>query len=204
MKKNNETGWEAFYTANQTRPASPLLRRALGEQCLPVGNGHAVDLGCGSGIETAMLSSAGWSVLAIDKEPRAIERVEALKAELPSTELMVWASSFEELESLPPSALIHAGLSLPFCHPTRFSALWGLVRSALEPGGVFAGHLFGNGHDWATNSGMNFHSKREVEALCDGLEIELLRESEGEGGLVLHHWHRFDLILRKPRRRWNS
>ncbi|MGO2991875.1 MAG: hypothetical protein ACTIDY_10410 [Halomonadaceae bacterium] len=45
---------------------------------------------------------------------------------------------------------------------------------------------------------MSFHSTQEVEALCNGLEVELFRESEGEGGLVTHHWHRFDLILRKP------
>lgn len=66
------------------RATSPLLRRALGEECLPKGNGHAIDLGCGGGIETALLLKSGWKVLAIDKEPNAIARVETLKAELPS------------------------------------------------------------------------------------------------------------------------
>lgn len=145
----------------------------------------------------AMLSSAGWRVLSIDKEPQAVERIEALKAELPAAELTVWATSFEELENLPPSALIHAGLSLPFCDPAHFPALWAMIVSALTTGGVFSGHLFGDSHDWAAQSGMSFHSRREVEALCEGLNIELLRESEGEGGVVPHHWHRFDLILRK-------
>lgn len=72
-----------------------------------------------------------------------------------------------------------------------------MILSALEPGGLFVGHLFGDRHDWAKHPAMSFHSKEEVEALCSGLEIELFRESEGEGGLVKHHWHRFDLILRK-------
>ena len=198
MKNRHGAGWEAFYQAHQTRAASPLLRRALGDECLPIGNGHAVDLGCGSGIETAMLLRAGWSVLAIDKEPQAIARVEALKAEQLSADLTVRHSPFEELKSLAPSALIHAGLSLPFCEPTHFTALWDKILSALEQGGVFVGHLFGDRHDWATHSAMSFHSQQAVEELCDGLNIELLREIEGEGGLVPHHWHRFDLILRKP------
>lgn len=198
MTTNGKRGWEAFYRANKTRAASPLLRRALGDECLPRGNGHAIDLGCGSGIETTLLLKAGWKVLAIDKEPNAIARIEALKAELPGVDLTIMTSRFEELKSLPSSALIHAGLSLPFCEPTYFPILWGMIFPALVPGGVFVGHLFGDRHDWANHPAMSFQSKRAVETLCDGFEIELLRESEGEGGLVPHHWHRFDLILRKP------
>lgn len=198
MTTDNKTGWEAFYCANQTRAASPLLRRALGDECLPKGNGHAIDLGCGGGIETALLLTSGWKVLAVDKEPNAIARIETLKAELPSADLTVMTSRFEELKDLPSSSLIHAGLSLPFCEPTHFPMLWDMILSALEPGGLFVGHLFGNRHDWAKHPAMSFHSMQEIEALCDGLKIELLRESEGEGGLVKHHWHRFDLILRKP------
>ncbi|WP_447928294.1 class I SAM-dependent methyltransferase [Vreelandella sp. EE27] len=198
MDYDNKTGWETFYRANQTRAASPLLRRGLGNECLPKGNDHAIDLGCGGGIETALLLKASWKVLAIDKEPNAIARIEALKAELPGIDLEVVASRFEELKGLPSSALIHAGLSLPFCEPTYFSTLWGVIFSALEPGGLFVGHLFGDRHDWASYSEMSFHSKPEVEALCNGLEVELFRECEGEGGLVTHQWHRFDLILCKP------
>lgn len=198
MTTDNKTGWEAFYCTNQTRAASPLLRRALGDECLPKGNSHAIDLGCGGGIETALLLKSGWKVLAIDKEPNAIARVEALKVELLGADLTVITARFEELESLPSSALIHAGLSLPFCEPMHFSILWDMILSALEPGGLFVGHLFGNRHDWAKHPAMSFHSTQEVEALCNGLEVELFRESEGEGGLVTHHWHRFDLILRKP------
>ncbi|MCS2609558.1 class I SAM-dependent methyltransferase [Halomonas dongshanensis] len=198
MKTNTDTGWEAFYQANQTRTASPLLRRALGAECLPMGNRCAIDLGCGGGIETAMLLHAGWRVVAIDKELDAIKRVNMLKASLPHTALTIIMSRFETLDSLPTSALIHAGLSLPFCESNHFSTLWTLIQSALEPGGLFVGHLFGTRHDWAGNQAMTFHTKEEVEALCDGVEIELFRDSEGDGGLVPHHWHRFDLILRKP------
>ena len=198
MTTDNKTGWEAFYRANQTRAASPLLRRALGDECLPKGNGHAIDLGCGGGIETALLLTSGWKVLAIDKAPNAIVRVETLKAELPSADLTILTSSFEELKGLPSSSLAHAGLGLPLCEPTHFPTLWDMILSALEPGGLFVGHLFGDRHDWAKHPAMSFHSMQEIEALCDGLKIELLRESEGEGGQVTHHWHRFDLILRKP------
>lgn len=196
--KNVGKGWEAYYRANQNRTTSPLLRRALGADCLPQGNAQAVDLGCGAGVETALLLNAGWNVLAIDKEPAAIARVEALRSAQMGGRLVVDASRFEDLETLPLSALIHAGLSLPFCAPARFPRLWSQIVAALEPGGIFVGHLFGDRHEWVGHSEMSFHAKEEVEALCRGLTIELLRETEGEGGLVPHHWHRFDLIVCKP------
>lgn len=195
---DEDNGWEAYYRAMQDRGASPLLRRALGPGLTPQGNGHAIDLGCGAGVETVQLLNARWDVLAIDKEPRAIARVEALVGRQSNGHLVAVTSCFEELEELPPSALIHAGLSLPFCSPASFPRLWELVVSALEPNGIFVGHLFGNRHDWTENSKMSFHTKDEVEALCSGLTVELLREAEGYGGLVPHHWHRFDLIVRKP------
>ncbi|SDR72903.1 Methyltransferase domain-containing protein [Halopseudomonas litoralis] len=198
MPDKNNQGWEAFYAANQDRAASPLLRRALGPDCRPRGNAHAVDLGCGAGLETAMLLNTGWDVLAVDKEPGAIARLEALKTAHLGSRLTTLEARFEELRSLPSSALVHAGLSLPFCAPLDFAQLWALIQSSLEPGGVFVGHLFGDRHEWSTHSKMSFHTRREVEDLCSGWTIELLRESEGDGGLVPHHWHRFDLIVRKP------
>ncbi|MFT3757915.1 class I SAM-dependent methyltransferase [Thauera sp.] len=194
-----ETGWEVFYRANQGRAASPLLRRALGTELIPHGNGHAIDLGCGAGIETSLLLNARWHVLAIDKEPKAIRRVEALAAKSSGGNLLTLVSRFEDLDELPPAALIHAGLSLPFCAPASFPSLWTSIVAALEPGGgVFVGHLFGNRHDWAEHTEMSFHDKEDVEALCKDLTVELLREAEGDGGHVPHHWHRFDLIVRKP------
>lgn len=194
---NENEKWQAFYRANQDRAASPLLRRALGVDCRPVGNGHAVDLGCGAGIETALLLKAQWNVLAIDKEPAALAHVRAAGATQSGGRLTALVSRFEELEGLPASALVHAGLSLPFCAPGSFSRLWAIIVSALEPGGVFVGHLFGDRHEWAEHPGMSFHTKKEVEVMCSGLIIELLREAEGEGGHVSHRWHRFDLIARK-------
>ncbi|WP_341645189.1 class I SAM-dependent methyltransferase [Thauera sp. SDU_THAU2] len=195
--RDAESGWEAFYRANQDRAVSPLLRRALGPELLPRGNGHAIDLGCGAGIETSLLLNAHWNVLAIDKEPHAIRRVDALAAKGSGGNLVTVVSCFEDLGELPSSALIHAGLSLPFCAPASFPSFWASIVAALEPGGVFVGHLFGDRHDWAGHPEMSFHRREDVDALCNGLEVELLREIEGDGGHVPHHWHRFDLIVRK-------
>lgn len=194
-----DEGWERFYRATAGRATSPLLRRALGPGFLPYGSSRAVDLGFGAGVETAFLLSAGWQVLAIDKEPRAVARLKALEATAQTRDrLVAIAKSFEELEELPSSALIHAGLSLPFCAPASFSRFWTLIVAALEPDGKFVGHFFGDKHDWTRRSEMSFHTKGQVQDLCNGLEIELLRETEGDGGQVPHHWHRFDLIAKKP------
>ena len=108
-------------------------------------------------------------------------------------------SDFECLPALPRSNLIHAGLALPFCRPKSFKQLWDQVLHALEPGGVFVGHFFGPQHGWSTFAHLTFHSELDIRRMCEGLEVNLLRETQTitqtpSGPL---NWHRFDLIAQK-------
>jgi tellurite methyltransferase len=59
--------WSEFHRAALLRPPRELLRRTLGcfelEKAQP---GVAVDLGCGSGPDSAELLKRGWRVHAVD------------------------------------------------------------------------------------------------------------------------------------------
>lgn len=112
---------------------------------------------CGSGNETRALLQAGWDVLAIDREPAAIEMVHAIGLDHPAAKLETAIQRFESIEALPSSSLIHAGMALPFCHPDHFEKFWSVVMSALLPGGVFVGQLFGDKDDWASDPERTFH-----------------------------------------------
>ncbi|RFA29035.1 hypothetical protein CAI21_11360 [Alkalilimnicola ehrlichii] len=197
MTAGKQSGWEAYYRAQQGRPVSPLLKQAL--QCYgrPGDKSLAIDLGCGAGKEVDYLLDGGWRVLAIDAEEQAIAGL----TDRPEygDRLDARCQRFESLSVLPTAALIHAGLSLPFCSPERFEQFWACVSSALEPGGIFAGHLFGDRDDWAGHPSMSFHSGSEVESMVSPFEIVLCQEREFDGKSFQgpKHWHRFDLVLRR-------
>ncbi|WP_232099881.1 class I SAM-dependent methyltransferase [Pseudomonas putida] len=161
---------------------------------------HAIDLGCGSGNEAWQLIQGGWQVLAIDKEPEAIVRTIRKCSMAEARRLTAEVADFEHLAHLPPSALIHAGLALPFCGPNRFPNLWCQIRNALVLGGVFVGHFFGLRHSWASAEQISFHCVEDIRRLSEGFEIVLLRESESsmviDSGAV--NWHRINVIVRKP------
>ena len=194
------TSWNAFYDETERRGPSLLLARAINlAGNLSVAR-QAVDLGCGAGKEAQQLMQSGWDVLAVDNEPEAITRTIANCSGGQAGMLTTCLSDFECLPALPRSNLIHAGLALPFCRPKSFKQLWDQVLHALEPGGVFVGHFFGPQHGWSTFAHLTFHSELDIRRMCEGLEVNLLRETQimtqtPSGPL---NWHRFDLIVQKP------
>jgi len=68
-----ETEWTKYYEANDDRPPRQMLLDVLDR--FGAGWFEAVDLGCGSGIDTLAMLDRGWSVTAIDAEEEAIRRV---------------------------------------------------------------------------------------------------------------------------------
>ncbi|NVN62648.1 methyltransferase domain-containing protein [Pseudomonas putida] len=192
--------WTTYYEHHRDRPASSLLHTAIGLASTQTNSRKAVDLGCGSGNETRALLQAGWDVLAIDREPAAIEMVHAIGLDHPAAKLETATQWFESIEALPPSSLIHAGMALPFCHPDHFEKFWSVVTSALLPGGVFVGQLFGDKDDWASDPERTFHSESEARVLFQDLSLKAFKIHEYDGLSMrgTKHWHRFDVIAQKP------
>ena len=131
-----ETEWTKYYEANDDRPPRQMLLDVLDR--FGEGGFEAVDLGCGSGIDTLAMLDRGWSVTAIDAEEEAIRRVrERVPAPL-AGRLRTVVSPMQDV-ALPPVDLVWASFSLFFCPPDRFADLWKRVTAAVRPGGRFTG-----------------------------------------------------------------
>ncbi|MQA54621.1 class I SAM-dependent methyltransferase [Pseudomonas piscis] len=192
--------WNVYYEHHRDRPASALLQAAI-ELAQPLPRSRqAIDLGCGSGNATRALMAAGWDVLAIDQEPAAIAMTRAISADYPGNQLAAVVQRFEALATLPGAALIHAGMSMPFCHPGHFEEFWATVRAALLPGGIFVGQFFGDRDGWASDPSRTFHSEPEVRALFSDFALINFEVHEYDGPSLrgTKHWHRFDVIGQRP------
>ncbi len=196
MTGNAGADWAGYYEWSSGRGPRPMLLAACDR--LGAGDGRlAVDLGCGEGTDTLALLDRGWSVLAIDSEAAGLA---SLRARIPAAcagRIRIICASFADA-GLPPAHLIHAGFSLPFCPPRQFPAVWAQIRTALVPGAIFAGQLFGTNDSWADDPDMTFHDRGEVSSLLDGLEILELTESERDGEAYSgpKHWHTYDILAR--------
>jgi len=197
---NNAFQWDKFYNNVSGRQPRELLIDAAGRfgQEPSVHNRRAIDLGCGDGTETAFLLANGWHVLAIDNEPAAFKHLNA-KIPLDTQErLQTQIAKFESV-TLVPSDMIYAGFSIPFCRPQFFESLWHNIVNNINPGGRFAGQLFGVNDTWASNADMTFLSGEQAPALFTAFEVERFDEEDEDGHSTVgpKHWHVFHVIARK-------
>jgi SAM-dependent methyltransferase len=203
FSRASEIAWEDYYAAIEGRSLRPLFTDA--EALLPSPRGGdrarvAIDLGCGDGSETLALLARGWTVVAVDAAPEAIERLRASVPPEDAARLTTLVGPFHEVE-LPVADFVYAGLSLPFCAPERFDDVWRAATNALRGAGVFAGHFFGAHDSWASTPDMTFHTRAELEALLTGFDVHLFREQDEDGPAVSgpKHWHVFHVIATRRR-----
>jgi SAM-dependent methyltransferase len=193
---SHDATWSDYYAANDGREPRRALLDVLANEGRP---GRAVDLGCGSGIDTLAMLRRGWHVLAIDAEREAIDR---LGARLPPdlTGLLETRVSRMEDAELPASDLIHASYSLFFCDPARFPDVWRRITVSLAGGGRFVGELLGDRDTWAPEDDISAFTEAEARALFDGWSIERFDEEDEDGEACSgpKHWHVFHVVARMP------
>ena len=183
--------WGRYFALAGDDPR-PTLLDALARFDEP---GFAVDLGAGTGRDTAELLRQGWRVLAIDREPQALDRLRALAS---PKQLEAQLARVEDAD-WPQCDLVNASFALPFCAPVAFPGVWEKVVASLRPGGRFCGQLFGDHDDWA-GSGVVVHNREELGPLLAPFEVELLNEVDEVGGTAVgtrKHWHVYHLVLRR-------
>jgi tellurite methyltransferase len=189
--------WSRYNTTQVDRPPRPLVRTLLEH----AGNGEgrlALDLGFGSGVETALLLDRGWRVLAIDSDPAAAE---SLRARLPAglaERLSTRTQDFTEIDVLPRVHLVHAAWSLPYAG-SHLGRLWDAVLAALAPGGWLAGDLFGERDAPADAADVATLTDAEVESFLARLDVVYRQTHEQDGVSVdgPHHWHVHSVVGRR-------
>ena len=202
---NSPGRWSAYYRWTARRPPRELLVQTLAHlewEGKAPRRRDAIEIGFGAGNDTLELLRRGWRVLAVDGQAVAAMFLEKRVPPRLRRSLTTLVVPMEEFD-LPPSDLVYASFSLPFCTPDRFPALWSRIRRSLRPGGHFAGQLFGDQDGWVGKRDFAFFDRDAVLRLTRGFRRELLRETVEEGMSFggPKHWHYFDLILEKPGRR---
>lgn len=194
--------WDDYYRATLDRPPRETLVRALtafDAEPRSAKPRFAIDLGCGNGIDTLELIRRGWTVLATDREPGAIEWVKQRVPIEQHHQLLTQVAALEEIQ-LPNADLINASYSLPFCQPLPFAGLWQQIVAALRAGGRFAGNFFGDRDGWARHTDMTFHTIDQAKQALSVFEVEHFLEEESDGVTALgdpKHWHTFSIVARK-------
>ena len=192
---SRDATWSDYYAANDGREP----RRALLDVLVADGPGRAIDLGCGSGIDTLAMLGRGWHVLAIDAEREAIDRLEARVPTDLTGRLETRVSRMEDAE-LPATDLVHASFSLFFCDPARFTEVWRRIADAVAGGGRFVGELLGDRDTWAPEDDISAFTERQARALFDGWTVERfeVEDDDGEACSGPKHWHVFHVVARTP------
>ena len=188
--------WAKFYQHTRERPAWPRLTRAAS---LVPRKGRALDLGCGAGRDTRYLLEQGFEVTAVDADANAM----TILATFPQERLRAVRSSFGDLP-FERYDLINAHFSLPFLPREQFYAVFGKVREALNPRGIFVGQFFGIHDQWNTPeqaSTMTFLTREEALQALEGLDVIEFEEEDVDSVVAdgsPKHWHVFHIIARRP------
>jgi tellurite methyltransferase len=190
--------WTEYYDEHEGREPREMLLEVL--DAFGAGEERsAVDLGCGSGIDTLAMLRRGWRVFAIDAEEEAIERVRRRVPGTLSSRLTTVVSRMEDVELAAGVDLVWASFSLFFCRPDAFGDVWGRILASIRPGGRFAGELLGDRDTWASDDDVSAFTRDEARSLFTGLEIERFDEEEEDGRATSEekHWHLFHAVSRK-------
>ena len=189
------TAWSDYYDEFEDREPREMLFEVLGT--FGEGRHAAIDLGCGTGVDTRAMLERGWSVFAIDAQQEAIDRLRQRIADDLGVHLETAVARMQDVE-LPRVDLVWAYFSAIFCPPEAFPDLWAKVTGAIVPGGRFAGQLLGDRDAWAPNADISAFDRDEALGLLGAFELERFDEVEEEGHVSgeLKHWHYFHVVAR--------
>jgi trans-aconitate methyltransferase len=188
--------WPTYYRQHLSRPPRSLLVKAVS---FCTNKDAALDLGAGTLVETKFLLDSGFKkVTALDSSPEIETFAEGIKDE----RLEITIKRYQDFVLLSERYdLINASYALPFYGTEGFEAFIERLISALRPGGISTGQLFGVKDGWnVPGKNMAFQTIEEAKGLLRGLEIELFTEEDKDGTVAsgeAKHWHLFHFIARK-------
>lgn len=191
MKKT----WLDYYNKVAGRKPDSILKFAVKNHLNR--NDIAYDMGCGAGDDTKYLLDKGFKVVAVDKEPSAIEFIKSIIKK--NENLTLKNTSFEKI-TIEPCNLIFGRASFPFCNPKYFNKFWNKMSVSLKKDGILVGTLLGDKDTWSTSNDLTFISHDNWVKLLKNFEILYFDEQEFDDVTALgskKHWHIYYFILRK-------
>lgn len=192
-------GWSEYYDKLRDRPPRRTLLAALDSFGDVPESSLAIDLGCGDGRDIVEILRRGWTVVAVDAEPEALNRL--ADRNLPGSERITPIVSRLEDVPLPIGiSLVNSSFAMPLCEPDQFHALWERIVEALPGGGRFSGQWYGPRDSWADRSGITFLERDAALTLLKDFEVEMFDEEEADSTTPRgkpKHWHIFHIVARK-------
>jgi len=195
--------WPDYYAVTVDRPAWPTvieaIRRFATEDGPAARPRFAVDLGCGAGRDARELLRRGWRVLAVDSEPAAIETLLAATPEDDRPRLQTRVADLASFE-IPACDLVNASVSLQFLCADAYARTFERISTALAPGGRFAGLLYGDRDEAASDPDLTCPSPDAIRSWLSDFEIESWSEREEDGKMALgdpHHIHLIEVVARR-------
>lgn len=159
----------------------------------------AMDLGCGVSKETVELLKLGCRVLAIDKNPQAIEILKSIAEGLPG-QLVAQVIDFESIVLWPKVDLFYSALAMPFCRKEIFERLIVNSISTVNVGGLYAAIIFGSEDEWVVEGRANGITLDAFKAYFSGFDVIVAKEKKEIGKTAMgleKFWHTIFLIARR-------
>jgi SAM-dependent methyltransferase len=192
--------WKEFIEITKNRKPWPLVLEAISYVKSPIGK-HALDLGCGGGVDTIALSNAGFIVDAIDSEPTA-SNIFKNNPDISSDSVKLIIKPMEHFDfSNKNYDFVVAWNSLPFIKKEDAMELIKSVINSLNSGGVFVFSVFGENDGFVKEGKACVFYKDELIVLLDGMTPLHFEEIERGGHTAsgeIKHWHFFTGIVQKP------
>lgn len=187
-----------------------LLEETIGDN-VKVQQPVAIDLGCGSGVDSIFLAQQGYSVYAIDQNTSVIENLvnillnKGILSKEQANNIHIIKSDFDKIVNgeiiLPKADVVYANFSLPFYNPQNaqgFNNLMSNIKNSVNEGGVIATTMLGRNDSWQQCSLVD---EQKITEIYSGFVPIQNNEKEVDAPTQsgdVKHWDVIETVFRKP------
>lgn len=189
--------WKEYIKATKSRKPNWFLIEVV--ESLNVKNGFALDLGCGSGMDSKYMAENGFNVVAIDSSKNAAKQTKinckGLQVEVTLKDIADYKIEDGKYN------LIICWNALPFLVKNDFIRVLEDIQKGLKKEGYFFLGLFGPEDDWAkSRPEMSFCTVSEIKKILNEVKfIKIIEEKETKPGATgkVKFWHQIKIIAQK-------
>lgn len=201
-KNTQESAWKQYQEKSVGRPPREQLVTFLNNHKQEIGS--AIELGCGSLIDSSYIASHGIKTIGIDSTISEDLKNNVLKnaSQTVRDNLTTQTQSFENL-NLEKADLIYSFAALPFCSKNEFGNMISNIVQAVNPNGYIAAHFFQTNHPFTINGGRAVgFSQNQIQTLFNYLgfetQIETWQNDKTQDGRNLPNMNNIFVTAKAP------